>query len=72
MIKINKKGVKTTIVSVIGFGIIVALLVAMFMDKITAEDFFDGLTAVGASVAIFIGFLSKDYNQSHSKDKFTS
>ena len=66
--KINKKGVKTTIVSIIGFGVIVALLVAMFMDKITAEDFFDGLTTVGASVAIFIGFLSKDHDQSHTTD----
>lgn len=64
----SKKGKKTTIVAYSAAAIIVALLVALFIEKITADDFFNGLTSVGAAAVVFIGFLSKDFDQSHTKE----
>ena len=62
----NSKGRKTTIVAYAAGVIITALLVGMFVDKISADDFFKGLTAVGTAAAVFIGLLSKDATASHT------
>ena len=62
------KGKKTTIVACIALALIVALFVALFIDKITADDLYKGFGAIGGAAAIFIGFLSKDSDQSHTKD----
>ncbi len=64
----NNKGRKTTIVASIALVLIVALFIAMFVDKITADELFKGLGAIGTAAALFIGFLSKDQTASHTKD----
>jgi len=61
------KGKITTRIAIIGGLFIFALLIALFMDKITADDLWKGLTSVGLAMGLFIGYFSKDYNQSHSK-----
>lgn len=62
----NSKGKKTTIVAYIALAIILALVVALFLDKITADDLYKGLGAIGGAAAVFIGFLSKDQTASHT------
>jgi len=63
-----KKGVKTTVVAIIALIIILLLMVLLYLGKITANELFKGFSVVGTTAALFIGFLSKDYNSTHSKD----
>ena len=65
----NNKGKKTTIVAYIALAIIIALVVALFLEKITANDLWNGISAVGAGAIVFIGILSKDATASHTFDK---
>ncbi len=63
------KGKKTTRVAYVALVLIIALFVALFMKIITADDLWNGITAVGAGAIVFIGFLSKDQTASHTFDK---
>lgn len=62
------KGKKTTVVAYISLALIIALFVALFLSKITATELKDGITGIVASAVVVIGFLSKDYDQSHTKN----
>jgi len=65
----NNKGKKTTIVAYIALTLIIALFVALFMEKITADDLWKGLGAISTGAVLFIGFLSKDSTATHTIDK---
>ena len=64
----NNKGKKTSTIAYIALVLIIALFVALFLDKITADELFKGLGVIGTAAALFIGFLSKDQTASHTTD----
>lgn len=64
----NNKGKKTSTIAYIALVLIIALFIALFLDKITADELFKGLGAIGTAAALFIGFLSKDQTASHTTD----
>lgn len=64
----NNKGKKTSTIAYIALVLIIVLFVALFLDKITADELFKGLGAIGTASALFIGFLSKDQTASHTTD----
>ena len=62
------KGTTTTRIAIFAGLFIVALVIALFLDKITADDLWKGLTAIGTATALFIGYFAKDANKSHSNN----
>lgn len=64
----KNKGTKTTTVAYISLALIVALFVALFMKIIDATELKDGITGIVAAAVVVIGFLSKDYDKSHTID----
>lgn len=64
----NKKGLKTTVIAYISLALIVALFVALFIEKINATELKDGITGIVAAAVVVIGFLSKDYDKSHTNE----
>lgn len=62
----ENKGKKTTIVAYVAGFICLALVGALFLDKITGAELFQGLGVVGAVATVFIGLLSKDATASHT------
>lgn len=65
---INKKGKKTTTIAIIAGVIIIALIVAMYLKIITADEVWKGIPIIGTTAMLFIGFFSKDADQSHTKN----
>lgn len=65
---LNKKGKKTTIVAIVAGVVILSLVVAMYLKIITADDVWKGLPIVGTTAMLFIGFFSKDANETHTKN----
>lgn len=63
------KGLKTTIVAFTGLAVLIGIVVFYLMGKITTEQLTVALASVGSALGVIIGFLSKDYNKSHSGDK---
>lgn len=65
---INKKGKKTTTIAIVAGVIIIALIVAMYLKIITADEVWKGIPIIGTTAMLFIGFFSKDADQSHTKN----
>lgn len=63
----NKKGKKTTTIAIVAGVIIIALIVAMYLKIITADEVWKGIPIIGTTAMLFIGFFSKDADQSHTK-----
>ncbi len=64
----NNKGRKTTIIAIVAGIMIIALIVAMYMKIISADELWKGIPIIGTAAALFIGFFSKDQTASHTKD----
>ena len=61
-----KKGIKTTITAFVGLLALMGIVVVYLMGEIDTEQLTVALSAVGASLGVIVGFLSKDQNQTHS------
>ena len=61
------KGIRTTIAAFIGLVIVLGLVTAYVFGKIDVEGLTVSLGAVGTSISIIVGFLSKDANKSHTQ-----
>ena len=63
------KGRKTSLVAIILLVIIIALFVALFLEIIDATQLTHAIEGIVASAVVVIGFLSKDFDQSHTIKK---
>ena len=64
----NNKGRKTTIIAIVAGIMIIALIIAMYLKIITADELWKGIPIIGTAAALFIGFFSKDQTASHTTD----
>lgn len=64
----NNKGRKTTIIAIVAGIMIIALIIAMYIKIITADELWKGIPIIGTAAALFIGFFSKDQTASHTTD----
>ena len=63
----ENKGKKTSAIAYGAVVLVLALFVALFLNKVTADDVWKGITAITAFAVFLIGKFSKDSDQSHSK-----
>lgn len=55
-------GQKTNLVAYLSLAIVLILLVALFLDKITGSDLIAGLGGIGAFAGVMVALLTKDHS----------
>ena len=61
------KGIKTTITAFVFLALLIVLVIAMIMNKITIEELKTILTIATPVFVLIIGWFAKDSDQSHTK-----
>jgi hypothetical protein len=61
------KGKKTTAAAYAVLALIIALFVALFLDKITVAELKDGIMAITGGAVVVVAFFAKDYDKTHSQ-----
>jgi hypothetical protein len=62
-------GIKTTITATIYALVVLGLVVAMMLDKITFQEFKDTISVTTPIAVMFVGWFAKDQNKTHSNGK---
>lgn len=60
------KGIRTTIVAMVGLVVLLAVVGMFLFNRINTEQLTVALASVGSILGVIIGFFAKDQNKSHS------
>ncbi len=60
------KGIRTTIVAMVGLVALIAIVGMFLFNKIDTQQLTVSLASVGSILGIIVGFFAKDQNKSHS------
>jgi hypothetical protein len=64
----NNKGKNTTIVAYVGLIMSIVILGSFVLGKIDMQQMLGAFGGIGTLIGVFVGFLAKDQNKSHTID----
>lgn len=65
----SKKGIRTTLIGVVGTLCFIALLVFYFMGKMTVTDFAVMAPCLGTFITLLVSLSAKDSNKTHTTEE---